>query len=84
MTRYTVVWLQSALDELAELWMSSREQGAVAQAANEIDEELRTDADIKGVDVGEDILGLVVPPLKILFAVNEQDRKAVVFRVNLL
>ncbi|MBI5759337.1 MAG: type II toxin-antitoxin system RelE/ParE family toxin [Planctomycetales bacterium] len=84
MARYTVLWMRSAQRELAQLWVASSNRNAIALAANLIDSELTTDAGAKGIEIGEGIRGLFVPPLRILFAVNEQDRKAIVLRVKSL
>ena len=40
MTRYTVVWHDSTLDELAEIWVNARDRNAVTTAAHIIDVEL--------------------------------------------
>ena len=40
MTRYTVVWVQSAQDELADLWLNAPDRNAVTTAAHAIDQEL--------------------------------------------
>ena len=34
MTRYTVVWLESALEELTDLWINARDRNAVAASAH--------------------------------------------------
>jgi hypothetical protein len=41
---YTVVWVPSAEQELAALWMAAADRDAVTRAAHEIDQQLRTDA----------------------------------------
>jgi hypothetical protein len=74
MTRYTVVWVQSAIDALADLWLQSADRNAIAQATHEIDHELAEDASTKGRDLSEGLRSLRVPPLKVIFAVNEDDR----------
>jgi hypothetical protein len=40
--------MQSALDDLAELWMRASDRQAVTNAADIIDAELRVDPDKKG------------------------------------
>jgi hypothetical protein len=40
---YTVTWIKSALDELAELWNASSDRKDVADAADRIDSTLRSD-----------------------------------------
>src|SRR5438094_723354 len=45
---YTVVWVPSAEQELAALWMDAANRDAVTRAAHEIDQQLRTDAHQRG------------------------------------
>lgn len=82
MTRYTVVWVQSALDELAEIWLEVSDRDSVAEAADKIDRELAEDAPAKGSELSEGLRSLFVPPLKAIFAVREADRIAEVFVVK--
>jgi hypothetical protein len=74
MTRYTVVWHVDAENELAELWLAANDRDAVTLATNTIDSHLAADADRKGIAVEGDLRLLVVPPLRVLFAVSEPDR----------
>src|SRR5579864_4930197 len=74
MTRFTVTWLESAQNRLAEIWNESGEKQAVADAANHIDRELATDPHTKGSPVSEGLRALHVPPLHVLFEVREPDR----------
>jgi len=82
MTRYTVVWVQSAQDELAELWLSAPNRNAVTTAAHAIDEKLGEDAADKGSELSEGLRSLFEPPLKVIFTVSEDDRVAEVLRVR--
>jgi len=74
MTRFTVTWLRSAEDRLADLWTMSTNRQAITDAANAIDREVAVDAHIKGSPVSEGLRGLHIPPLHILFEVRELDR----------
>ena len=82
MTRFTVVWHQGALDELATLWIEAADRRAVASAAGEIDRYLVSDAEGKGTPIVDVIRQLTVPPLRILFAVSEPDRMVRVLLVD--
>jgi hypothetical protein len=84
MTRHTVVWVRSALDELAVLWLAAADRAAVAAAANEVDKELSIDASVQGVELAEGLRALFCPPLRVIFTVREDDRVAEVLRVRLL
>jgi hypothetical protein len=70
---YTVVWLPTAQNQLAELWMASANRAAITAAANEVDRLLRDDPETRGVDFYGDRL-LVVPPLQIVYSVRPDDR----------
>ena len=82
MTRYTVVWLQSSLDELADIWLNSGDRAAVASAADQIDGELAEDPGTKGFELSEGLRAFYVQPLRILFAVREDDRIVEVVKVK--
>jgi len=82
MTRYTVVWVKSSQDELAELWMNAPDRNAVTVAAHAIDQELGEDAAVKGSELSEGLRSLFAPPLKAIFTVREDDRVAEVLRVR--
>lgn len=84
MTRYTVVWPAGAQDELTELWIVAPDRDAITAAANAIDVELSEDATAKGVELSEGLRALFAPPLRVLFAVREDDRVVEVLRVRRL
>jgi hypothetical protein len=44
MTRYTVVWLESALDDLARFWIKTVHRQAISDSADLADDYLATDA----------------------------------------
>lgn len=73
MTKYTVVWHEQALDDLAAIWSASDRQQAVTESVSRIDRTLRTDPAVKGVDFYGDRL-LVVLPLAVVYVIKEQDR----------
>ncbi len=84
MSRYTVVWLQSVQDELAELWLSAGDRNAITAAADLIEHKLRDEPSAQGVELKEDLRALFAPPLRILFSVREDDRLVEVLRVKRL
>ena len=84
MTRYTVVWVESAQSELADIWLSASNRSAVTAAADEIDRVLVTDANAQGVDVSEGLRAIFVHPLRVLFTVSDEDRMVEVLRVRRL
>jgi plasmid stabilization system protein ParE len=82
MTRYTVVWLRDAEDDLAELWVGAADRNAVTAAARVIDGELSRDAATKGVEVAEGLRAYFAPPIRVLFTVDDGDRIVEVARVR--
>ncbi len=74
MTRYTVVWHDDAKNQLAEIWMNASDRQSVTLAANAIDRDLAVDTATKGIAVEGDLRQVIVPPLRVLFAVSAPDR----------
>jgi len=81
MTRYTVVWVQEAQDELGYVWLRASDHQAVTDAAQVVARELAEDATVKGIDLHEGLRAFFAPPLRVMYAVNEQDRLVEVLRV---
>ncbi|HUE74685.1 MAG TPA: hypothetical protein VMP01_27705 [Pirellulaceae bacterium] len=76
MHRFTVTWTDSAQAVLASLWNDNPAvRQEISDSANEIDRTLAKCGD----EVGEQLPGrqrhLALPPLAILFIVEEQDRR---------
>ena len=80
--RYTVVWTQSARDELAELWLKASQRNSVSSAADAIDERLSEDAPAQGTEISEGLRAILSPPIRVLFAVSKQDLVVEVLRVH--
>ena len=81
MTRYTVTWLESALDQLAGIWMESETPGEVNAASARVNELLASDAEKRGAELSEGLRVLQVGRLRVLFEVREDDRIVEVARV---
>jgi hypothetical protein len=62
--------------------MKAPDRKLVTAAAHRIDVELSEDASSKGVEVSEGLRAFFAPPLRILFAVDEADRKVEVLRIR--
>lgn len=84
MTRYTVVWLRDAIDELGAIWLSATDRGAVTTASEEIDQALQNDAVTKGKPLAEGLRVYDAPPLRAVFSVRDADRVVEVARIRLL
>lgn len=81
MTRYTVVWVQSAEDELMEIWLAAADKQQVSSAADALDQTLALDAAKKGIEIAEGLRAAFLSPLKLLFTVRDEDRIVEVLRV---
>jgi len=82
MTRYTVVWPGSSQDELAEIWLNVDDRNSVTAAVQVIDKQLAEDAPTKGIELSEGLRAFYEKPLRVLFAVREDDRIVEVLRVR--
>ena len=83
MIRYTVVWHDDALNQLAQIWMDASDRDSVTAATNAIDRQLADDASAKGTAVEGDLRLSSIPPLRVLFAVIEADRLVRILDISL-
>lgn len=79
--KWTVVWMEPALSDLARLWNEAPDRQAVADAADQIDRLLGKDADRLGYAIDNFRL-LRIPPLAVLFTVSPDDCLATVVEVR--
>jgi hypothetical protein len=84
MVRYTVVWNDDTLEQLARIWVRSADKSAVTAAVAELDSRLSRDAPTKGTDILHGIRSLSATPLRVLFTVSEPDRLVRVVHVGIL
>jgi len=83
-SRYTVVWLRDAIDELGDIWLAATDRSAVTSASAELDRSLETDAATKGKPLSEGLRAYDQPPLRAVFSVSDSDRRVEVVRIRLL
>ena len=74
MTKYTVVWLESALDDLARFWIKTVHRQAITDSADLADDYLITNADVKGEALSEGLRAVTVGLLRLFFVVRPGDR----------
>src|SRR5262249_37126982 len=75
MSPFTVRYAQRALDQLAELWLEAgAEREAVTAAANEIDNLLASAPAGHGTPEHEGLWRLDVPPLRVLYTIEEHQK----------
>jgi hypothetical protein len=83
MTRYTVVWRKDADDDLAQAWMDAANREDVTSAADQVDIQLKNDPTSKGEELHEGLRRLKIPPLSVIFLVEEMDRQVAVVSIRL-
>ena len=79
--RYTVVWRDTALQQLATIWMAAVDRAAVNHAVDEVDAELADDPDQKGEDYFGDRYILTVV-MWALYHVYPDDRMVHILQVG--
>ena len=82
MSRFTVVWLKSANDQLAQIWLDASDRDEVSSAADRIEQVLASDPTGWGEEVHEGLRRLVVARLQVLYAIREPDRIVEVGRIK--
>jgi hypothetical protein len=71
---YTVVWKPIAEQRLTKLWIAASNRQSVADATNRIDQRLRREPDQQGESRDAKRRILFVPPLAVLYRVEDDDR----------
>lgn len=74
MKRFRVVWLQNALDDLADAWSSAQNRPAVNVAVEIIDDKLAENPTEFGDRPIEGLYFFSEPPLRVAFTVDEASR----------
>lgn len=82
MKSYTVTWLPSAEDQLAEVWLASADREAVRSAADSLETALSRLPNNLGEERSPGKRIALVGPLLVLFEVNDDDRRVTVLRVK--
>ena len=80
---HEVVWTESALEELATLWLAaeSSHREAITAAQAQIDHQLERDAAETGESRPGDRRIAFFPPLGVVFSVDDAQRRAKVLRI---
>ena len=71
--RFTVVWLESAEQELTEIWLAAEDRSLVTDAVYEIDQRLRDNPDQEGESRDFPQRMLLITPLGVTFEVLPED-----------
>lgn len=78
---YSVVWLPAAENELAALWMVSSNRAGVNRASVELDRVLAANGPSEGESRASGLRITFVPPLAVIFQVDESTKTVFVGRV---
>jgi hypothetical protein len=78
---YTVVWTDTARDQLAAIWVQASNRQAITDAGDRIDPVLRSDPETKGTLLGAFSI-LSLPPLAVLYHVSPDDRMVKVLAIR--
>ena len=78
----TVVWVESAEQELASIWLALPEPKKVTVAAYQIDEALKRDTITEGVELSEGLYAIERSPLRVILEVLSDDRIVRVVKVK--
>jgi hypothetical protein len=79
---YAVIWSQLALDQLTEIWLAAKDRAAVTAATHAIDARLANDPMNQGLPVLGPLRELHVSPLRVLFGINDVQRRVLIVRVT--
>jgi plasmid stabilization system protein ParE len=79
--RFKVVWRQSALEDLAAIWLEEQDRERVTRAANSVERMLSDDPRSKGDEFYGDLL-LTTDRLEVTYAVEDEDRLVRVLQVR--
>ena len=74
MTRWTVVWEESAEMTLGNIWLGAGKSPKVTEASYQIDKALRDDACKHGNPLAEGLWVIERPPLRAVFTLSDEDR----------
>ena len=74
MNPYTVDWTDDAVDELTNIWMQAADPDAVTAAQSTIDTLLSRAPLHHGTEESEGLRRLVVPPLRVLYSLDQARR----------
>ena len=84
MNRFTVTYTQSALDDLANLWLGSHKQQEIADAANEVDRLLAENQHAQGIEMHEGMMQFYVGDFVVQFSIEDADRTVTVWSARLI
>ena len=84
MTRFTVVWLQGAENDLAEIWQAAADRREITAAGDRVDQKLAIDPHVDSQYLSELLWCIDDFPLRVYFGLRLDDRVVEVSNVALM
>jgi hypothetical protein len=81
MSRYTVLSVAEAENDLATIWVAAEDRKQVSEAANAADRSLAENPFQDSVYLSEQLRRRDVPPLRFYYEIREEDRVVVISSV---
>lgn len=84
MSRFTVVWLEEAVDDLADCWLNAADRMAVSNVANTIGRLLAKQPARRAVLLTENLMKVDLPPLRVYFCLHADDCRVEITNIVLI
>ena len=84
MTKWTVVWEESAEIKLGNIWFGTGQSSKVTEASHQVDKALKTDPHRYGKALVEGLMVIERPPLRAIFTISDDDRLVRVLSLSLV
>ncbi len=72
--KYSIVWLQPAVDQLLALWLKDLDRSAITAAADEVDSTLANDPVLRGETLAGPFRILLIDPLQVVYRITPTSR----------
>ena len=73
MTKWTVVWEESAEIQLGNIWFGTGQSPKVTEASHQVDKALKADPHRHGRALAEGLMVIERPPLRAIFTVSDSN-----------
>jgi len=84
MSKWTVVWEESAEIELGNIWFGAGKSPKVTEVSHQIDKVLKADPHRNGKPLTEGLFVIERPPLRAVFTVSDDDRMVRVLSLSIV
>ena len=74
MTRFTIVWLEDAISELAQCWLDVEDRNGVSNAVRSAEQQLSQDPTTEARYLSEQLWRFESSPLILYFTIRREDR----------